>query len=427
MNILHTSDWHLGQSLYGRRRHDEFRLFLDWLADTLRREAVDVLLVPGDIFDSGLPSNQAQALYYGFLCEAAKGPCRHVVITAGNHDSPSFLDAPQPLLQALNVHVVGHARTPEEEVLLLRDSEGRPELIVCAVPFLRDRDLFRASPGDTVDDRDALLAAGMAEHYRRCAERAEQLRAEAASASPGAPALPALPTLPVVAMGHLFAAGGIVDEDDGVRDIRVGSLGQVHADIFPESFDYVALGHLHRAQKVNGREHIRYSGSPLPMGFGEAAQQKKVCLVTCEGRSVSVRQLDIPLFQKLEKLSGDLPELEAGLAELSLRGEPVWVEVLFTGPGVASDLRERLLEKAASHVEILRVRSSHGLSATFAEGGDSLTLEDMSIHDVFERRLDDLEREAGLEEEQRRALRETYAEAVRDFQQSKEEDAPCAS
>ena len=163
------------------------------------------------------------------------------------------------------------------------------------------------------------------------------------------------------------------------------------------------------------------------MGFGEAAQQKKVCLVTCEGRSVSIRQLDIPLFQKLEKLSGDLPELEAGLAELSLRGEPVWVEVLFTGPGVASDLRERLLEKAASHVEILRVRSSHGLSASLAEDGDSLTLEDMSIHDVFERRLDDLEREAGLEEEQRRALRETYAEAVRDFQQSKEEDAPCAS
>ena len=96
MNILHTSDWHLGQALYGRRRHDEFRLFLDWLADTLHHEAVDVLLVPGDIFDSGLPSNQAQALYYGFLCEAAKGPCRHVVITAGNHDSPSFLDAPSP-------------------------------------------------------------------------------------------------------------------------------------------------------------------------------------------------------------------------------------------------------------------------------------------------------------------------------------------
>ena len=418
MKILHTSDWHLGQALYGRKRYDEFRLFLDWLVQTMHDESVDALLVAGDIFDSGLPSNQAQSLYYRFLCEVAKGPCRHVILTAGNHDSPTFLDAPQPLLEALNVRVIGSALEPEEEVLLLKDSEGRPALIVCAVPFLRDRDLYRARPGDTVDDRDALLASGMREHYARCAQKTEKLRAEAS--------LQGL-QLPAIAMGHLFAAGGSVGTDDGVRDIRIGSLGQIGADIFTESFDYVALGHLHGPQKVNGKEHIRYSGSPLPMGFGEVGQQKKVCLVECEGRAVSVRQINVPLFQKLEKLSGDLPALEARLAELSLAGERVWVEVLYSGPGLVSDLRERLLEKAASHVEILRVRCSHNLGTAPSSVDDDSSLDDMSIYDVFERRLDDLEREAGLDEEQRKTLRDTYIEAVRDFNQREEGGEECAS
>ena len=418
MKILHTSDWHLGHTLYGRKRYEEFRLFLDWLVLTMRDEAVDALLVAGDVFDSGLPSNQAQSLYYRFLCEAAKGPCRHVILTAGNHDSPTFLDAPQPLLEALNVRVIGSALEAEEEVLMLNNSEGRPELIVCAVPFLRDRDLYRARPGDTIDDRDVLLAAGMREHYARCARKAEELRAEAASQGL---------QLPAIAMGHLFAAGGSVGSDDGVRDIRIGSLGQIGADIFTESFDYVALGHLHGPQKVNGKEHIRYSGSPLPMGFGEVGQQKNVCLVECEGRTVNVRQLNVPLFQKLEQLSGDLPALEARLTELSLADERVWTEVLYTGPGLVSDLRERLLEKAASHVEILRVRCAHNLSGAPSSADDDLSLDDMSIYDVFERRLDDLEREVGLDEEQRKALRETYAEAVRDFNQREEGGESCAS
>ena len=163
------------------------------------------------------------------------------------------------------------------------------------------------------------------------------------------------------------------------------------------------------------------------MGFGERGQQKKVCLVECEGRTVAVRQIDVPLFQKLEKLSGDMPELEARLAELSLLGESVWAEVLYTGPGVVSDLRERLLEKATSNVEILRVRCAHDHNASLADSDDSTDLEDMHVQDVFERRLDDLEREAGLEEEQRNALRETFAEAMHHYYLRKEEGEGCAS
>ena len=412
MKILHTSDWHLGHSLYGRKRNEEFRRFLDWLAQTMREESVDVLLVSGDIFDSGLPSNQAQALYYSFLCEAAKGPCRHIVLTAGNHDSPSFLDAPQALLHALNVHVVGQAISPpEKEVLLLHDEQKRPELIVCAVPFLRDRDLYKLGAGTESSERDALLAQGMREHYRLCAEKAEQIRTEVSEQFPG------MEPLPVIAMGHLFAAGCSVDIDDGVRDLRIGSLGQIGADIFPECFDYVALGHLHAPQKVNKEERIRYSGSPLPMGFGEARQKKSVCLLTCEGRNISTRTLEVPNFQKLEKISGDLPAIEARLKDFSEQGESVWLEILHEGPGVVSDLRERLLEKAAPNVEILRVRNAFSLSAP-SSADDGIALEDMSVFDVFERRLDDLERQNQIGEEQRRALRETYAEAVAELSQT---------
>ena len=120
MKILHTSDWHIGRNLYGRKRYEEFEAFLAWMVETIEREKIDVLLVAGDIFDTTTPSNRAQGLYYRFLNRVAASACRHVVVTAGNHDSPSFLDAPKELLEALNVHVIGSvAENLEEEVLVL--------------------------------------------------------------------------------------------------------------------------------------------------------------------------------------------------------------------------------------------------------------------------------------------------------------------
>ncbi|MCK5806384.1 MAG: exonuclease subunit SbcD, partial [Lentisphaeria bacterium] len=138
MRVLHTSDWHLGRSLYGRKRYEEFEEFLAWLAEAIQTEQVDALLVAGDIFDTSAPSNRAQELYYRFLCQVGATPCRHVVIIGGNHDSPSFLDAPGELLKALSVHVIGGAAASEDdEVIVLRNREDTPELIVCAVPYLR--------------------------------------------------------------------------------------------------------------------------------------------------------------------------------------------------------------------------------------------------------------------------------------------------
>ena len=123
---------------------------------------MEVLLVAGDVFDTSTPSNRSQALYYRFLCRVAGSSCRHVVVIAGNHDSPSFLNAPKALLRALNVHVVGAVtQRLEDEVLLLCHTDGTPELIVCAVPYLRDRDIRRTEAGESVEDKGRKLIAGM--------------------------------------------------------------------------------------------------------------------------------------------------------------------------------------------------------------------------------------------------------------------------
>ena len=272
LTILHTSDWHLGRRLYGRMRYDEFEAFLAWLKETISLQKVDILIVAGDIFDTMTPSNRAQALYYEFLSHVSQLCCQHVVIVAGNHDSPTFLDAPRQVLKSLNVHVIGTAcEDLNDEVFVLDDTNGMPQCIIAAVPYLRDRDVRSSSAGESADSKDANVIKGIRAHYDGVAEIARAKQAELAKIHQC--------QIPIIATGHLFAAGSKTTEDDGVRDLYVGNLGQISADMFDDGFDYVALGHLHVPQRVGGREHIRYSGSPIAMGFGEAKQQKQVLLV----------------------------------------------------------------------------------------------------------------------------------------------------
>lgn len=272
LTVLHTSDWHLGRRLYGNMRYDEFEAFLTWLTQTIQDYKVDVLIVAGDIFDTMTPSNRAQNLYYRFLGEISQLYCDHVVIVAGNHDSPSFLDAPAAILKYLSVHVIGTAcENFEDEVLLLKDQHGEPQCLIAAVPYLRDRDVRLSLPGESALDKDKMVLAGIQHHYDQVAQIAKTQQAALSDQYRR--------HIPIIATGHLFATGSKTTDDDGVRDLYVGSLGQVSAELFDDCFDYVALGHLHVPQKVGGREHIRYCGSPIAMGFGEAHQQKQVLLL----------------------------------------------------------------------------------------------------------------------------------------------------
>jgi len=204
MKLLHTSDWHIGRALYGRKRYEEFDAFLNWLAALIEQENIDVLLVAGDVFDSSTPSNRAQELYYRFLCRVASSAKRHVVITAGNHDSPTFLNAPKELLKFLNVHVVGCvSESPEDELLVLSGADSGPQLLVCAIPYLRDRDIRMAEAGESMEDKERKIIDGIRLHYRSVCRAAEEKRTGFAR------------PVPIVAMGHLFTAGGQTVEGDG--------------------------------------------------------------------------------------------------------------------------------------------------------------------------------------------------------------------
>ena len=377
MKILHTSDWHIGRALYGRKRYEEFELFLDWLIECIRGQGVQALLVAGDIFDNGTPSNRALELYYRFLCRCAGAGCRQVVVTAGNHDSPSLLNAPREVLRHLNVHVVGSmTEAAEDELVLLRGGEDNPEVIVCAVPYLRDRDIRRAEAGETFQEKGEKLVEGIRDHYRQVADAATVCRLKLGG------------NLPVIAMGHLFTAGGGTVDGDGVRELYVGNLGQVGGDIFPDCIDYLALGHLHSAQKVGGSDFRRYCGSPLPMSFGEGAQQKFVIILEVAAGKIKVEEIPVPCFQPLTTVRGTWNQIVERMALLKKDAVPIWLEVIYEGEELLGDLQEKLRELTqGTSLEILRTRNMRLVQRTLDRMIAEETLDDLNPDEVFTRCL----------------------------------------
>jgi len=424
MKILHTSDWHLGRSLYGRKRYEEFSAFLDWLVQTIEHEKVDALLVAGDVFDTSTPSNRSQELYYRFLCRVAASCCRHVVVVAGNHDSPSFLSAPKELLRTLNVHVVGSVTDVlEDEVIPILDfglrnadlntTEDKSNInlqksaIICAIPYLRDKDVRTIEPGETIDDKNRKLVEGIKAHYAEVVKIAERKREEiiqqSAIQNPQS-------QIPIVAMGHLFTAGGKTVDGDGVRELYVGSLAHVGKEVFPSSIDYLALGHLHVPQAVGSAEHIRYCGSPIPMGYGEAKQQKSVVIVDFRLGKPQIKLLPIPRFQELICIVGSLEDILAKLEALKQEESAAWLEIEYTGREIIGNLREMLDEVVAdSAMEIRRIKNRCIMDRILNRAGEDETLDDLDAGDVFTRCLDACE----VPDEDREELTVSYNEIIK--------------
>ncbi|MDR1110178.1 MAG: exonuclease SbcCD subunit D C-terminal domain-containing protein [Deltaproteobacteria bacterium] len=380
MKIIHTSDWHLGRYLNKtKKRYDEFSSFLEWLAKTIEERQAEALIVAGDVFDNTTPTHRAQELYYSFLRQVTVGTacCRHVVVVGGNHDSPSFLEAPSRLLRGLGVHVLGASTgDPAREVLELRDLAGNLEMVVCAVPFLRESDLRLADLGESQDDRYRKTTQGLAAHYQAVRDLAQEI----VDRNPAGP-------VPVVGTGHLFLAGSSSQSDDGVREIHAGPLEALPLSVLPR-FDYLALGHIHSPQIVAKTETARYSGSPIPMGFNEAAQGKIVCLVDFGGDAPAVEPIRVPVFQELRRLEGDLDSLVSQVKALGKT--QAWLELVHTGSAAAGDIRGRL-EKAAegTGLEILTVRDNRLRDLAMAADDEILAISDLSLVAVFDRLLED--------------------------------------
>lgn len=301
--ILHTSDWHLGKRVGDFSREVEHQAFLKWLLQTIEDQKVDCLVIAGDIFDTKSPGPATREFYYQFLHDLSKTSCKHTVIVGGNHDSAAVLDAPRQLLNAFGVKVIGGAREDSSDEVLTLEEDGKVDCIVGAVPFLKDGDLRSGSGTPDHESLKKQLIEGLSEHYQKVVDTGYALAQEH--------------KVPLVLTGHLYAQGCQLSES--TRDIHIGNLASVGSQIFvPDKVAYVALGHLHKTQKVGSQEKIRYSGSPLPLAFDES-NQKYVLLVDLEqGEETKVEKLEIPLFSELRTLQGQLSEIIQQITDLEV-------------------------------------------------------------------------------------------------------------
>lgn len=392
MKILHSSDWHLDCRLYDRRRTDEHQAFLDWLRQTVIDREIEVLIVSGDVYDNRTPTLESQQMYNQFLVQLytdrlnGKSRCRHVIITAGNHDSAAFLETSKQILEFINITVV--AKEPELVVVSPAKNDEPDDMpaIIAAIPFLSDMELRKSVEGENAAERSRHLMEGIRDVYKNFAQQAEEKKQELLQNSS---------FVPVIATGHLFTQGASsLGADGGERDIYVGTLEKFPAGEFPDAFDYIALGHLHVPQTVGGQDRIQYSGSPIPVGFGEASQKKRVVEVqwTADGNQ-TVTSVEIPCFQKLVQISSkEKSEIEQQVTELinvcQQNNQNVWLEVLYRGceaPGMFNQKLEDLL--ANTPVALFAFKWLGTQEAGISRQHNGETLRKLDPVDVFQRTM----------------------------------------
>jgi exonuclease SbcD len=403
MRILHSSDWHLGQHFMGKTRLLEHQAFLAWLIEQVQVHQVDAVLVAGDIFDTGAPPSYARELYNHFIVEL-RSTGAELLVLGGNHDSVAMLGESKTLLAQLNTRVIpGVCAELSEQVLVLHKRDGQPGAILCAIPFIRPRDVLHSQAGESAQDKQLALQTAIAQHYQQLYTQAEAKR-EALGGG-----------LPIIATGHLTTVGASASES--VREIYVGALEAFPTSAFPPAA-YIALGHIHRPQKVGGLEHIRYCGSPIPLSFDEAKQQKEVLLVDLNSDGLQqITPLAVPCFQPLLSLRGSLTELHSAIAEAAVQGtvdKPVWLEVLVTADDYLSDLQPRIQAFTEGlPVEVLRIRRERGTAVAGLTSASRETLDELSVSDVFAQRLSS----EALEPELQARLSGLYQQVVAELTQ----------
>ena len=377
MRIIHTSDWHLGQYFFTKTRAQEHQQFLDWLLAQIREQQVDAVIVAGDIFDTGSPPSYARELYNRFVVAIRDTQCQ-LIILGGNHDSVATLNESKSLLACLNTTVIAnvHTETPQAPIILYQKNHT-PGALLCAIPYLRPRDMINSKSGQSGADKQGALKEAIADYYQRQYQAALDLRKQLNV------------NIPIIATGHLTTIGASVS--DSVREIYIGTLEAFNATLFPP-FDYIALGHIHRPQRVSKSGHIRYSGSPIPLSFDESAQQKSVCLIDFEqDKLAEMTLLPIPEFQLLRTLSGSLQEIATQLEKLATQynemDTTIWLDIEVSTQDYLSDIQNRIQELTQSPLfEVIVLRRARKQHQALMQN-EKETLTELTVYDVFERRL----------------------------------------
>jgi exonuclease SbcD len=382
LRLFHTSDWHLGQNLHGQERDFEHACFLDWLLRQLKHEQPDVLLIAGDIFDTVNPPVKAQERLYDFIVSAHEQQSTlTIVMIAGNHDSGSRIELPAPLMRRLRTHALGRVlwlddgHLDAERLLLpLPDASGAIAGWCLALPFLRPAEVTGAQLGDNY-----LRGIGQVHEWLIAAAEAKRQPGQA-----------------LIAISHAHMAGGSVSEDSE-RSLIIGNAEALPASLFGPSISYVALGHLHKPQKVNGEERIRYSGSPIPLSFSEINYQHQILDIRLDGETlVSVEPRLIPRAVNLQRL-GPAPLVEvlnqlAQLPDIDLLAETQrqpWLEVRVCLDEPQPDLRQQvesaLQGKAVRLVRIAAEYAGQGSREGRDDGDELIELDQLSPQELFSR------------------------------------------
>lgn len=334
MKILHTSDWHLGRTLHGTDLSVHHAEFVDHLVTLARDRGVDVVLISGDVFDRAVPPVDMVRLLSAALSRLAE-TCT-VIVTPGNHDSAVRLGFAAGLLRR-GVHLLTSLDGLDVPILL--DDDDGP-VAFYGVPYL-DPDTVRRSIAPDVElarSHAAVLGAAL-----------DRIRVDLATRS-GARS---------VVLAHAFVVGGEPSESE--RDIRIGGVDSVPSSVF-DGIDYVALGHLHGAQRI-GRDTVRYSGSPLAFSFGERHQVKSSTLVTLTATGAEIELIPAPVPRRLCEIRGELAEvLSAGYAA----SVDDWVRVIATDPVHPPELYRRVRERFP-HALVIQHVPSHVLAIDVPE------------------------------------------------------------
>lgn len=375
--VLHTSDWHLGQYFYGKSRATEHQAFLNWLLEQVTTLNIDAVIVAGDIFDTGTPPSYAREMYFEFVVKMHQLNCS-LVILAGNHDSVAMLGESKAVLSELSCDVITTASLDSNEQLIeLSNKEGELQAVICAIPFIRPRDVVSSQAGQSSKEKQQALQGAITNHYQYLYEQATSL---------------AKGNVPIIATGHLTTIG--VTTSESVRDIYIGTLEAFPANAFPQA-DYIALGHIHRTQCVGKTDHIRYSGSPIPLSFDEAKQDKNVLLVEFEGASLkSVTDVVIPRFQPMAMIKSNLDSLEddiKALLESSEQNEKTtWLDIEIESAEYLTDLSHKIEKVSEQYpVEVLLTRRAKKSRQAMNNSSNKETLDELKVTDVFQSRLND--------------------------------------
>lgn len=392
IKILHTADWHLGKMLYKYALNEDIILFFDWLEACIITEKIDVLLVSGDIFDLANPASRDIKLYYNFLHRLSLTGVK-TIITGGNHDSISLLNAPATLLTSLNISVIGGV--PEDfynQLIPIENKNKETVAVVLAVPFLRDHELRASVAADQIEDKMDVIPLAIRRHYDLLVVEARHRYGQ----------------VPLIAMGHLFMRGALTSDSE--REIHVGNLMGIDSQCIPEQISYTALGHIHKPQKVDKNEFIRYSGSPIYLDFSESMYEKMVVRVELSENRVEVHPVPIPKFRELLRLKGKLDEITTQLHQYK---HPYPLRTLVEAEVIDKAFDATIIHEAQSlesiqseTYQVIRTRISF---LDQREGNDSRTEMDDHIENLDPWQIFDIRMETEqMEAQSREALKIAY-------------------